>query len=101
MNKTILLALAIAAVPVLAGAQTTKKTAKKADKPMHCAVMPSNKVNVALATKNHMYADYNGRRYFFCCGGCPQSFAKNPAKYAKADSIALPKALKKAPKKNG
>ena len=28
------------------------------------------------------FADYNGKRYFFCCGGCPQKFRADPAKYA-------------------
>lgn len=28
------------------------------------------------------YADYNGVRYFFCCGGCPTPFAGNPSMYA-------------------
>jgi YHS domain-containing protein len=56
-----------------------------------CAVMPSNKVNVASATAKHMYSDYKGHRYFFCCGGCPDAFKKDPAKYAKSASIPTPK----------
>jgi YHS domain-containing protein len=59
---------------------------------MTCAVMTKNKVDIAKATKNHMYADYKGRRYFFCCDGCPQAFKKNPAKFAKSFSIPTPKA---------
>jgi len=59
-----------------------------------CAVMPGNKVDIATATKNHMYADYKGNRYFFCCGGCPSTFKANPAKFAKAAHIATPKASK-------
>ena len=94
MNRFTLLAVAIAALPVLAGAQT-----KKAEKPMHCAVMPSNKVDIATATKKHMIADYKGRRYFFCCNGCPQEFKKNPAKYAKSESIPTPKAAPSNSKK--
>ena len=96
MNKLILLALAAMALPVLAGAQVEKAEAK----PMHCAVMPSNKVDVAQATAKHMYADYKGRRYFFCCNGCPQAFKKNPAKYAKAESIVTPKATPQVARKN-
>ena len=26
---------------------------------------------------------YNGKVYNLCCGGCPKTFASNPAKYAK------------------
>lgn len=28
------------------------------------------------------YQDYEGKRYYFCCDGCPETFAKDPAKYA-------------------
>lgn len=97
MNKLILLALAVAVLPIVAGAQTVKKAAKK---DMHCAVMPSNKIDIATATKKHMYADYKGRRYFFCCNGCPEAFKKDPSKYAKSDSIPTPKASTKSTKKN-
>ncbi|MHC4599364.1 MAG: YHS domain-containing protein [Planctomycetota bacterium] len=27
------------------------------------------------------YADHNGKRVYFCCGGCDKEFAKNPEKY--------------------
>lgn len=26
--------------------------------------------------------DYEGKRYYFCCGGCPEMFEADPAKYA-------------------
>lgn len=96
MKNLALTALAIAILPACAGAQVTKKS----EKVMHCAVMASNKVDIATATKKHMYADYKGRRYFFCCEGCPAAFKKNPAKYAKSDSIAIPKAAKSGVKKS-
>jgi YHS domain-containing protein len=28
------------------------------------------------------YQDYEGKRYYFCCGGCPEKFKAEPAKYA-------------------
>ena len=28
------------------------------------------------------YRDYNGVRYYFCCGSCPAKFDSDPAKYA-------------------
>ena len=31
-----------------------------------------------------IFADYQGKRVYFCCGGCPAVFAKDPAKYVKA-----------------
>jgi|GEM_PF-313748 len=54
-----------------------------------CAVM-GNPVNIAEATKKGLYADYNGNRYFFCCGGCPDSFKANPKKFATAPHIKTP-----------
>lgn len=27
--------------------------------------------------------EYNGKKYYFCCGTCVQLFDKDPAKYAK------------------
>lgn len=66
-----------------------------AKKPIRCAVQ-GEKLDVAVAMKHKMYTDYKGRRYFFCCDGCPQEFKKNPEKYAKkADSIPTPKPAKK------
>jgi YHS domain-containing protein len=85
--------LALAAATVFASPTKVKATKVK---PMHCAVQTEDVVDVTKATANHMYADYKGRRYFFCCAGCPDAFKKNPAKYAKhADSIAIPKVVKK------
>ncbi len=93
MKKLALSALLAVSVVGLAGAQTAQKTAKTPTT-ISCAVMPANKVNIALATKNHKYVDYKGRRYFFCCGGCPAAFKANPAKFAKSASIPTPKAAK-------
>lgn len=30
-----------------------------------------------------IYADYNGRRIYFCCEGCVKQFKQNPEKYMK------------------
>lgn len=87
--------LSIVALAVCGGAYAQGKAKSKAPaapKTIACAVMPTNKVDVAKATKKHMYADYKGRRYFFCCAGCPEQFKANPAKFAKAPSIPTPKA---------
>lgn len=98
MKKIAILAL-LTAVAGGAFAQADKKTDKKpaaTPKTISCAVQTGDKVDIAKATKAKMYADYKGKRYFFCCGGCPTEFAKNPAKYAKNASIPTPKADKKA-----
>ena len=97
MNKLTILALVSAALVGSAFAQTTKATkASATPKTIACAVMPGNNVDIATATKSNMFADYNGKRYFFCCGGCPGAFKADPAKYAKGASIKSPKAPKKA-----
>ena len=39
-------------------------------------------------TKDLQYQDYEGKRYYFCCGDCPEKFKADPAKYA--DGKAMP-----------
>ena len=69
------------------------------DKEIKCAVQ-GFKISIAQATKDKMFADYKGKRYFFCCNGCPQEFKANPAKFAKtAESIPTPKTAKPSAKK--
>ena len=55
-----------------------------------CPVMTGSSVNIEQATKEGMYADHEGNRYFFCCAGCPEAFKKDPAKYASAEHITTP-----------
>jgi YHS domain-containing protein len=38
---------------------------------------------IPSADKAAGFQDYEGKRYYFCCAGCPETFAKEPAKYAK------------------
>jgi YHS domain-containing protein len=64
--------------------------AENRPKMIKCAVQ-GYKISIDQATKDHMFADYKGRRYFFCCNGCPQEFKLHPAKYAKSESIPTPK----------
>ena len=86
--KKVILSLATAALMVTAFAQ-------KAPKEIACAIMGSHKVNIKAATKAKMFADYEGKRYFFCCAGCPDAFKKEPAKFKDAPSIPTPKAKAK------
>jgi YHS domain-containing protein len=83
--------IGLVALTDVAGAFAQAKPAKT-PKMIACAVMGDEKVDVAKATKNKMYADYKGNRYYFCCGGCPDKFKANPAKYAKAAHTKAPKA---------
>lgn len=54
-----------------------------------CAVMGSK---VASYSKASDYFDYEGVRYFFCCGGCGPAMKKDPAKYA-GKNITIAKAI--------
>lgn len=88
--KTLTLLVALACAAVVSAQSAPKPLPTK----LKCAVMPSHSVVIATATKQKMFVDYKGRRYFFCCGGCVPKFKKDPAKYAKAESIPTPKAPK-------
>jgi YHS domain-containing protein len=91
--KKLLLAAAACAVlgsAALAGPGKGKPTAKTPTE-IKCAVMTSHTVNIKEATEKGLFADYKGRRYFFCCSMCPPAFKKDPAKYAKNASIPMPK----------
>ncbi len=35
------------------------------------------------AVKKDIFVDYKGRRIYFCCNGCPDTFKKDPEKYVK------------------
>lgn len=84
MKKVVSIVVALCSVAAFAQKQMPKE--------LPCAVMSSHKVNIKDATAKKMFADYKGRRYFFCCAGCPEAFKKNPAKYAKKEiSIPTPK----------
>jgi YHS domain-containing protein len=40
----------------------------------------------------NVFADYDGKRVYFCCGACPAEFKKDPAKYiakAEKDGVTL------------
>ena len=41
-----------------------------------CPVMGGN-------VKKQIYADYQGKRIYFCCEGCDKEFMKDPEKYLK------------------
>jgi len=96
-NSTLIFSvIALSALTVgVAGAQTKPKEDPKTPKTIKCPIMPDHAVNIADATKKKMYADHKGRRYFFCCAGCPGAFKEKPGKYEKMPSIPTPKAPKK------
>ena len=52
---------------------------KNEDGDLACPVMGSVIISEDDAVG---YQDHDGTRYYFCCGGCPEEFAADPAKYA-------------------
>lgn len=94
--KTLFPILAILAIAPLVAAQGKPKKPAPTPKTITCPIMTKSKVDIAKATKTKMFADYKGRRYFFCCAGCPEAFKANPAKFAKQPSIPTPKKKKAA-----
>ena len=97
MKKLILVAgAAIMIAPAALAVPDKTKQPPATPKELHCPVMTASKVNIKDATGKKMFADYKGRRYFFCCAGCPPAFKKEPAKYAKGESIPTPKPAKAA-----
>ena len=69
---------ASAGTPITAGMQYPKHA--------ECLVCKKNAdlacIDVDVNAKTP-FADYNGRRYYFCSDECRSDFVKNPAKYAK------------------
>lgn len=104
MKKIMLLtgAALMLASAAFAAPQDKKETKKGTPTTIKCAVMNDHKVNIKDATAKKMFADYKGKRYFFCCSGCPETFNKDKDKYAKADvGLPIPKAGKTDKKKKG
>ena len=62
-------------------AETTKESAATAvadaGKPQTACPVMGDKINKAI------YADHDGKRVYFCCAGCVNTFKKDPAKYVK------------------
>jgi len=55
------------------------------------------------AINKNIYVDHNGKRVYFCCKGCPETFRKEPDKYIKqmeAEGVVLEKAPAAAEKKH-
>lgn len=78
-------------------ADPTKFVLKVEKEALYCPV-GEEKVEAYSAASG--YADFEGVRYYFCCGGCDGKFAADPAKYAKnaKDHVKAPDVVK-APKK--
>jgi YHS domain-containing protein len=40
-----------------------------------CPVMEGNPIN------KNLFVEYKGKKVYFCCAGCPETFLANPEKY--------------------
>jgi xanthine dehydrogenase accessory factor len=51
--------------------------------PIQHAIDPICGMTVTIATARHT-AEFEGRAYYFCCGGCRETFLREPARHAAA-----------------
>jgi len=61
--------------PVLAHTITDAEVGQQ----VKCPVMGTD----ITVTKDTLSAEYKGKVYYFCCGGCPDEFNADPEKFAK------------------
>ncbi len=76
MKSVKILNLLLVIVLLMAGCMLSKKNVIETKPQTICPVM-GGKINKAV------YADYEGKRAYFCCGGCVNKFQKDPARYVK------------------
>jgi len=85
--KSMTVAAIVLVVGLLAGAmaafagETTAPAA--ADQPAVAGKAQTTCPIMGGAINKKFYTDYNGKRVYFCCGMCPEMFAKDPEKYMK------------------
>ncbi|MGJ0184258.1 YHS domain-containing protein [Corynebacterium glyciniphilum] len=58
--------------------------AANSDDVTECLVMPGTPVIKSQAEAAGLYRDYEGQRYWFCCGSCGPLFDADPDRYANA-----------------
>ena len=85
-----IVAAAVAVLTIGEGARAEEKAIPAAVEIKHQATCPvmGGKIDKAV------YVDFEGKRVYFCCKGCPPEFNKDPAKYIKkleAEGITLEK----------
>ncbi len=76
MQRLKKLVLTIVIVLFAAGSVLVTKLPAQTKAQTTCPVLGGN------ITKD-VYADYQGKRIYFCCKGCDEEFKKNPEKYLK------------------
>jgi YHS domain-containing protein len=76
MNKMIIVIIGLVLSLSLVGAGFAATPPVKGQAQTVCPVL-GNKIN------KNVYADYQGKRVYFCCAGCDKQFEQNPEKYLK------------------
>ncbi len=74
--KALILVLTLAAFAAGSVWAADAKPAPPAMTQTKCPVLGGN-------INKQVYADYQGKRIYFCCAGCDQEFKQNPEKYMK------------------
>lgn len=76
MKKGKMFSLMLVALLLMVGCMSSKGNVVEPTPQTTCPVM-GGKINEGA------YADYEGKRVYFCCRGCISKFQKDPAKYVK------------------
>ncbi len=74
--KTLIIALTLAAFAAGSVWAAEPKAATEGEPQTTCPVLGGN-------VNKQVYADYKGKRIYFCCAGCDAEFKKDPEKYMK------------------
>ncbi len=74
--KTMILALSLAAFVAGSVLAAEPKAAAEGKPQTVCPVLGGN-------VNKEIYADYKGKRIYFCCAGCDAEFKKDPEKFMK------------------
>ncbi len=77
-KATVFMSAAVLLLPALAlGAETDGKKKSEESKVQATCPVTGGKIN------KEVFADQDGKRVYFCCRGCVETFKKDPAKYVK------------------
>lgn len=74
-------ALLVAAALFAAGCD--KEGTKNAGTPATAGKAQTTCPVMGGAVDKAIFVDHNGKRVYFCCEGCPETFKQDPAKYIK------------------
>lgn len=84
MKRTVI-AMGVAAILITGTCFAADEQAAKKDQPAVAAEVKAQTKCPVMggAIDKKQFADYDGKRVYFCCPGCSGTFNKEPAKYIK------------------